>query len=299
MRRTRGIWIGVAAVGIMALAGYGGWRWQLAQNAMVTAAVETVPEVKSPEPEAAEVIAPAPEELAKAEKTPSEPKKKKEERRSMTEGARLGGVLEREGSCVSAEYWVAQGPQSTPPTAREWSEALSVYQEVKAQLAEFLRARSATVGVEKTAKLEKLLREVRLDRPPSAEEPDLAYRGIVIFTRDERGSPLLRMGPGFLKLAQSHTERARFELARAISQVWNPCDPELAGVWGKFSKCMGWDAVSQCESASYSDLAWSVSTWVAQQVAPPGCKVPGLNDAQFQVCSDRLPASTPSTKEAI
>ena len=216
---------------------------------------------------------------------------------SIMAASQMSGSLEKDGLCQSAEYWVREGNGISAPSVAEWSETISVYQEVKAQLVDWVHAHSKALGKEKVATLESLIRETRVERPPNVDEPDLAYRGMILLTHDQHDVPVLRMGPGFLKMAREHSARARFELARAMVQAWSPCDPKIAGIFEKFSSCMGWTPNSQCTGTVSSELAWAVSSWVAAQAVPPGCQIAGLKEHQFVSCSDRLPAAERATEK--
>src|SRR5207302_109642 len=76
-------------------------------------------------------------------------------------------------------------------------------------------------------------RELRLQRPPTPDYPDLAFRGIGIWTRPSGERPIIKLGSGFAKLVDHHPVRARFELARLIAQTWSPCELQRSPVAGR------------------------------------------------------------------
>ena len=147
--------------------------------------------------------------------------------------------------------------------------------------------------------MEKHIQEVKLQRPPVADEPDLAWRGVAVLGKDLDGEPMIRMGNGFLKLLVREPERGKFELARLAAQTWAPCEfqsgdqkAQSAMPWGALVKCLGVQEPNACGPGTYSEAGWAVSTVLAYKVANPGCKIPALAESSVAACVNEIPFST-------
>src|SRR5690606_26170291 len=146
----------------------------------------------------------------------------------------------------------------------------------------------ANIGEKAAGLMEERVRGLRLQRPPAAEEPDLSWRGIASLTEDSLGY-MVRVGGGFIKLAQKDPPRARFELARLLAQSWAPCEltkngVDGAAIWAPLLKCLGVEEKAGCAAGSYSEAGWAISTTLAAVVANPGCTVPAFAEAERAKC---------------
>jgi hypothetical protein len=134
------------------------------------------------------------------------------------------------------------------------------------------------------------IRSLRLGEPSVAEDPDLAVRGIGVWTRDSKG-PVVRLGPGFLILMKKDPERARFELIRLAAQGWAPCELTRLGApgpWSAYLRCMGiQESEKGCGIGDYSEAGWAVSSAVASVLVKPGrlgCTLPAFSDSSHAEC---------------
>jgi hypothetical protein len=99
---------------------------------------------------------------------------------------------------------------------------------------------------------------------------------------------MIRVGGGFLQLVKKDPKRAKFELARLISQTWSPCElkkMKLGNIWKSTLDCLNLKELDfGCSEGSYSESGWAVSTAVALTVANPGCSIPAFNGADIAKC---------------
>ena len=197
-----------------------------------------------------------------------------------------GRVQDESGNCEAFEF-LTSNPKTAAPTDAEWSPVLQMYRRAKANLTLLAESMESELTPEVLIALKERLQAVRIYRPPVAEEPDLAYRGIGVSTRDGQGNPIIRLGPGFVELHQKHPERARFEMSRLLAQAWAPCEftsPAKTPAFASVLKCLGFDQNFGCGPKNFSDAGWALSTVLANRIAPPGCMIPGLKSESIQAC---------------
>jgi len=179
------------------------------------------------------------------------------------------------------------GPERERVSKADWQSFMALYHEVKADILKWVSLQNGKWTSQQIETVSSLIREQKIQRPPTYEEPDLSWRGVAVVTQDEAEKPLLRVGGGMIRLMQSDRRRARFELTRLLSQVALPCHIKSAGVespWGELSSCFGVKDEPRCEVGSYSDLGWAISTAVAVELSAPGCKIPALNEPKLKQC---------------
>ena len=201
--------------------------------------------------------------------------------------------------CKVAEY-PGLGTEFSKIPAQTWARVLDEYHEAKAiTLAWIAEERmNGSIPAELAEWMDAQTRDIRIQRPPTAEEPDLSWRGIVAMSEDLGGTPLIRVGGGFTALLERDPRRARFELVRAISQMWSGCrmaQAKLSAPWGEYLSCMGLTA-SSCNPGSLGEDSWAISTRVATQIASPGCRIPAFEGAKATQCYSRFPASVAAAK---
>ena len=170
-----------------------------------------------------------------------------------------------------------RGPASVQVGKAEWDEFMKMYRGVKEQYAAWLGLRVTEENHGSLGWMIESIGGLKVQRPPTVSEPDLAWRGIAVLSHEPSGEPMIRVGDGFLAFMKHEPKRAKFELARAMAQVWAPCAVSSA------HKSVNWKELGvakvekeNCEAPGVSDAAWAVSSAVAVQVADPGCSVPGL-----------------------
>ena len=224
--------------------------------------------------------------------------------------------------CSRAEY-KGSGVTEVKVDSKEWGQVMDAFHGAKGDLLAWLEEQVKHHPEALSGDLRKFLetevREIRVQRPPSPEEPDLAYRGVLVMSEDRDGVPLIRVGSGMLALLKDEPKRARFEFTRVIAQRWAPC--ALAGsggekLWSTLMGCSGLqeDWTTACAAGGFSESGWMTSTALAARVTPPGCKVVGVSELQASCGSaskaaphhatapaggheTRKPASTPHHSE--
>ena len=199
--------------------------------------------------------------------------------------------------CSAAEY---RGPgiEKAGVSADDWKIQMSAFHAAKRDLLSWIGSYSAGMSPKLAQAMEAQVSELRIQRPPTTENPDLGWRGIGVLMRDSQNQLILRLGGGFPKLTARAPERARFELVRQMAQVWSPCElGSLAGeadsskFWKPLLKCLGVDESQACEMGSYSEAGWAVSTAVAAVIAPPKCTVPVFRNLKYRACLEPLKAA--------
>ena len=198
------------------------------------------------------------------------------------------------GGCANAEFR-GDGPTLTNVSQDEWAIVMDQFHSVKKGLSGWLVKNKSKFSAKTYALMDKQIQDVKLQRPPAPDEPDLAWRGVAVMGKDLEGEPMIRMGNGFLKLMVRQPERGRFELARVVAQAWAPCEVQKAeggAPWAPLLKCLGVDEANGCAAGTYSEAGWAVSTVLAYKVANPGCAIPALADANAAACVNTIPFAT-------
>lgn len=195
--------------------------------------------------------------------------------------ANLRTGVDAQGNCTAVEY-PGRGPASRGWSDSEWKKIGEFFQGTKTQLEGWIGKESAAFTERARTIMKQQLTALKIERPAS-DEPDLAWRGIVIWNYDSSGNPVIRVGAGFRDLMTNHPQRARFEMARAMVHGWSPCEMVRLNTpqpWVKTLTCLGVDPNVKCGPGSYSDAAWAVSTTVAAAVANPGCQIPAFKNGK-------------------
>jgi len=194
------------------------------------------------------------------------------------------------------------GPDRERVKRDEWKAFMTVYHEVKADLLKWVSLQKGKWTDEQVERVTALVKNQKIQRPPTYEEPDLSWRGVSVLTQDHQENPLLRVGGGFVRLTQTDLRRARFELTRLLTQVALPCELKAQKVespWGALSSCFGVTDEPKCEPGTFSDLGWAISTSVAVEVSPPGCRIPALAEAKTGECVRTALAFPVATKRSV
>ncbi len=165
------------------------------------------------------------------------------------------------------------GPHSVV-SAQDWALTIRVYHQSKDRLKTWIASKNFSADVKQ--KLEKITSDLKIQRAPSNEEPDLSWRGISVLSRDSQGAWILRTGGGFAQNLHAQPSRGQFELTRLLVQAW----PLEGAPWSDLLSCLHitdpWEA------------RWALSTIVAAQATPTGCQIPGLQDAATQDCIAKI-----------
>jgi hypothetical protein len=172
-------------------------------------------------------------------------------------------------------------------TQKVWIPIVEDFRSAKREIVSWMKRRSELFPEERLKVLSERIMDLSIQRPPSAEEPDLSWRGGVVMSRFPDGKPLLRVGGGFLTLHQKDPKRARFELARGIAFLLSPCEMKTIGfqdVWSSALSCAQGVAEEGCELGSVSQQAWLVASAIAQETQPVGCKVRAVETSRFLSC---------------
>jgi hypothetical protein len=188
--------------------------------------------------------------------------------------------------CSKLEY-AGLGPKVSSVSKAEWSSIMDKFHASKTLLLGWLNEHRKTIPEKTAAVMENQIKEIRIQRPPTTEEPDLTWRGILAWTYDSKGEAMIRVGSGFVKLAVKHPAWAKFELARYLAMSWAPCELRRAGVdspWASLTKCLGIEETDSCLDGSYSEAGWAVSTALAERLSKSGCVIPGLSTDAAKAC---------------
>ena len=201
------------------------------------------------------------------------------------------------GQCVSEEF-----PGRSPETAQiskiGWESVMEEFHGAKSLLTSWLEAHRSQFSEKTYQWMSDRISDARLQRPPSAEEPDMSWRGIGAVTYLSGKTPMIRVGAGFEKWVTEKPKRARFELARLLAQTWAPCEMakvDSSAPWNAFVSCMDLgkeaDPSKACASGTFSEAGWAVSSAIAAAASPPGCKIPAFDRAPAAECLKKIGVS--------
>lgn len=194
--------------------------------------------------------------------------------------------------CDAIEYRGA-GPQATKVTKGEWTAVMSHFHGAKNSILALIEKRRHDLADGTAQALEHQIRNLKIQRPPASDEPDLSWRGIGIFTQNSEGEPMVKLGGGFVHLVTKHPARARFEMARLVAQSLAPCELQRIGAseatWTPLLTCLGMTESQGCGQGTYSENGWAVSTAIASAVSAPGCQIPAFKSSELAQCAKRIP----------
>ncbi len=199
-------------------------------------------------------------------------------------------------ACLKVEY-PGEGFQNTKVSREDWVQVTDQFHEAKRLLHGWLLKNHARFSDKNVTLMETQLQDLKIERPPSIEEPDLSWRGIGIWVQDNQGMPILRISGGFVKLVSHEPKRSLFEMTRLVAQSWAPCELKRVGAdspWNPLLKCLEVDQESACGAGSYSEEGWAVSSSLATELSPPGCTVPLFFNSQKNQCLQKMAQINPS-----
>ena len=192
--------------------------------------------------------------------------------------------------CTSIEFR-GMSPEKIKIEPKKWAHIMNAFHWSKAQLLVWLKKQGKNIKPEILSWMEKQVKTLKIQRPPSLDEPDLSWRGIGALTYDEKGVALIRLGGGFLSLMEQKPDRAKFELTRLLAQAWEPCTFQGKQPWSEMLACFHIQDSQACQEGSYSEAGWAVSTVLAHLVSFPGCTVPAFKNPEFAACLEKFSAS--------
>ena len=199
--------------------------------------------------------------------------------------------------CAAVEYR-GDGPEQTKVTKAEWAAVMDQFHSAKSSLTSWLNHHRREFPDATFAMMEREVKDLKIQRPPAADEPDLAWRGIGIYTQGNEAEPMIKIGGGFVKLASKRPARAKFEMTRLVAQSWAPCEMARASgpnggdavaTWNPLLKCLGVTEAQNCAQGTYSESGWAVSTTVAAAVSPPGCQIKAFASPELAKCMKQIP----------
>ena len=170
---------------------------------------------------------------------------------------------------------------------KSWMPLVEDFRLSKRKVVEWVKKHPEQFPVEKLAEISERVLDLQIQRPPTEDELDLAWRGMVVLSRLPDGKQLLRVGGGFLSLYARDPARARFELARAVALTLSPCElgkVDLANAWDKPLSCSKGFSKESCEVGSYSNASWLVASAVAVEAQPPGCRIRAVEKSGILDC---------------
>jgi hypothetical protein len=163
----------------------------------------------------------------------------------------------------------------------------------KGELIAWLQENRAAIPQDAFDIMEHEVKETRIQKPPATEEPDLAFRGIGVWTQKGKEDPLVRLGGGFIPFASHQHESARFEILRLVAQSISPCELKRLGVaddvWKPLLTCLNVNEPLACMDGTFSESAWAVSTTLAAQKAKPACHITAFDDDRAAACLKKIP----------
>lgn len=203
--------------------------------------------------------------------------------------------------CRWSEYSGEYSPTQRKVRKAHWSSIQTEFLQSKNLLAQWLQTKREELSQTQYHKMSYELSRLEIERPPYENEPDLAWRSVVLLTA-QPGSKSLRFGMGFIELLQADPRRARFEMVRAIAKVWAPCALSVVGgslLWQSLLNCLEVRSPVSCKEGSYSEHAWAVSTALAVALVPLSCRIPAVSLAQQRSCLSPVALSASGEKTSF
>jgi hypothetical protein len=188
--------------------------------------------------------------------------------------------------CGKVEY-VSLGSQHTQISKEEWDKVLVQFSKSKNVLKDWLKNDAHSFSEEAVSFLGAQLEGLKLEKPPILEQPDLSWRGIGVFSRNDSGSGSILLSPGFVRMLVRKPTRGAFEFTRLIAQVWAPCELADAGfqtAWDPLLKCLDIHDNQGCAKGTYSEAGWAVSSSLATTLTPSDCKLPAFQSNEKFAC---------------
>jgi hypothetical protein len=188
--------------------------------------------------------------------------------------------------CQSEEK-PGDGFQHSQVSQTDWNLVLKQVDEVKRRIRLWMTRAQGQISETVLKQMENQLKTLRLVRPPSLEEPDLSWRGIGVWARNEAGVNELRLSRGFVSRLKTDSKRGLFELTRLILQSVGPCELARLGEespWKPLLVCLEVSDSHGCSAGTVSEEGWAVSTSLAQMLSPPDCTLPIFETAPKQKC---------------
>jgi len=172
-------------------------------------------------------------------------------------------------------------------TQKAWLPVVEDFRAAKRGIVEWIKKHPAQFPAKKLEEVTARVMDLQIQRPPSQDEADLAWRGGVVLSRMPDGQPILRVGGGFLALHSKDPARARFELARAAAMTLAPCELAplgLAATWESALSCSKGYIKEGCELGSFSNHAWLIGSAIASETQAPGCRILAVDKSGFLGC---------------
>jgi hypothetical protein len=203
--------------------------------------------------------------------------------------------------CAQIEYR-GDGPEQTKVTKGEWTTVMDQFHAAKRDLLSWLEKHRQELSEASAQAMERQVRNLKIQRPPASDEPDLAWRGIGVYSQTSEGDPMIKLGGGFVRMAARHPARAKFEMVRLVAQAWAPCELQrvsaLDSTWSPLLRCLGMADNQSCGQGTYSEAGWAVSTTLAALIQSPGCQVPAFRAADGAKCMGHIPFSKTTARAA-
>lgn len=267
------LWIGIPAIGLVLGGVYAAWYW-IQPPARKPPVIRQA--LSSPSPAPSWPLAPEPPAIegfsvdSRVKPTPKpEPKGLPLSKKKSRPQPSLHSSTETLSPCEPVET-VGFGPQARIAVS-DWNSLMKEYHGVKADLEKWIISRKFSPELKKS--LSEITLRLKIQRAPTFEEPDLAWRGVGVLTRNTDGEWLIRTGGGFLQSLQEQRTLGRFQLMRMIIQAW---PIETLAPWNELLDCLHitdpWEA------------RWAISTIIAAQVNSTGCQIPALQETEVKAC---------------
>jgi hypothetical protein len=209
-------------------------------------------------------------------------------------------VADNGHSCSTVEYR-GDSPENITVTQEDWRHVQELFWQSKASLLSWVEEHKTELPGTTVTAMTKQVKELKMVRPNNLlDEPDLAWRGIGIYSQGNVGEPQVKMGAGFVKFALKNPSRAAFEMTRLVAQSWSPCElsraagPDAGNTWQPLLKCLGGSdaAAAQaaaCPQGSFSEAGWAISTTFASKFSPPSCEIRAFQAPEFAKCVKSIP----------
>jgi hypothetical protein len=196
-----------------------------------------------------------------------------------------------DGSICQKFEFRGEGYKGTAISTQDWAKVMKQFHRSKRLLNSWLDQSSSRYSKQTVQFMRNKVKKMRVVRPPYIEDPDLAWRGIGVVLKSEKGQHFLRLGTGFVRMILQEPNRALCEMTRMVAQVWAPFEFESSKIetpWGSLLKCF--DISDQDANL---EKGWAVSSSLAAVLSPPDCTLPVFKEIEKRVCVESSLQSAP------
>ena len=178
--------------------------------------------------------------LLKEALSPSLKSEHAEERPSESEHVIETEPVVQKGVCQNIEL-PGDGFQRTQISREDWNKVIGQFNQAKKILKNWLTRIQSSLPEKTVSFMSAQLDAIKMVQPPTTDEPDLSWRGIGVWSKNDQEEPSIKLGSGFVKWVIKQPKRTLFEMTRLLAQTWAPCEMQsvdAGSMWDSFLSCL-------------------------------------------------------------